>query len=337
MRMRGPIPHPSEQMCSAPLGHAALSDDNVCIVVGIASAGRPETLNQTVSYLEAMSNKPDGIIVCVPEIGHAGELVSNGKVDLLIGQRGLTIQRNRILIEAAEKADILVFLDDDFIPAPDFFIQMKKAFVANPQIAVATGHVLADGILCGGLEMRQALDILRPSRQPDNTITEIYNAYGCNMALRMSIVILHRLKFDEKLPLYGWLEDVDFSRVIARFGRSVKVTAAQGVHLGVKSGRQPGNRLGYSQIANPYYLARKRTMSLRRAIIQAGRNIIANITGLLRSDKEVDRRGRLNGNLLALGDIIKGVSSPERILSITPHFSQSAPSPATRKQEVERP
>lgn len=337
MRSRGPIPNAAEQTEGSALIDIPLSNHDVCIVVGIASAGRPDVLKQTVSYLQAMANQPDGIIICVPEISHAGELVSNGKIDLLIGQKGLTVQRNRILSEAAGKADILVFLDDDFIPSPDFFTQMKKAFSATPEIAIATGHVLADGILCGGLEMRQALGIIRSSNVPDKGITNTYNAYGCNMALRMSIVISNGLKFDEKLPLYGWLEDVDFSRMIARFGHSVQVTAVQGVHLGVKSGRQPGNRLGYSQIANPYYLARKGTMSLRRAFTQAARNIIANIAGLLRADQEVDRRGRLNGNLLALGDIIKGVSSPERILAITPQFSKAAASPATQKQEVKRP
>ena len=100
-----------------------------------------------------------------------------------------------------------------------------------------------------------------------------------------------RLAFDEQLPLYGWLEDVDFSRSIARYGRSVRVEGARGVHLGVKSGRQPGLRLGYSQVANPAYLIRKGTMSKARAIAQIGRNILAKRAALLLNDRSIDRLG----------------------------------------------
>jgi GT2 family glycosyltransferase len=64
--------------------------------------------------------------------------------------------------------------------------------------------------------------------------------------------------FDERLPLYGWQEDVDLSRRLAAFGTVVKVPAARGVHLSVKLGRNSGVRLGYSQIANPLYLSFKR-------------------------------------------------------------------------------
>lgn len=336
MRTPSSRSHLKTQAGDPPLLDKSFCQSDMCIIVGIASAGRPDILNQTVSYLQTMTNQPDAIVVCVPDMSHAGDLATNTCVELLTGQRGLTIQRNRILASAAGRADILVFLDDDFIPSPDFFIQMKKSFSENPDIAIATGHVLADGILSGGLELRQALDIIRVSRKPDSELVNTYNAYGCNMALRMSIVVTQGLRFDERLPLYGWLEDVDFSRLIARFGQSVQVKAARGVHLGVKSGRQPGNRLGYSQIANPYYLSRKGTMSVGRAFVQATMNLTANVTGLVRGDKDIDRRGRFRGNLLALGDIIKGTSSPERILEITPQFAQSAAGSSTAKQEVER-
>ena len=79
------------------------------------------------------------------------------------------------------------------------------------------------------------------------------------MSVRLDLARRHRLTFDEQLPLYGWLEDVDFSRRVAGYGRVVKVSAARGVHLGVKAARQRGVQLGYSQVANPVYLMRKGT------------------------------------------------------------------------------
>lgn len=205
---------------------------------------------------------------------------------------------------------------------------MASVFAANPDVAIATGEVLADGILDGGLNMSKALQVLETAGEGAEQVTEVYNAYGCNMAVRLSPVLQHALAFDEQLPLYGWLEDVDFSRSIARYGRSVRVEGARGVHLGVRSGRQPGQRLGYSQVANPVYLIRKGTMSKGRAVAQIGRNILANTRGLLFNDRLIDRWGRLNGNLLALSDLLVGRASPSRILEFGNPAPREMPSPS---------
>jgi hypothetical protein len=106
------------------------------------------------------------------------------------------------------------------------------------------------------------------------------------------------------------------------------------VHLGVRSGRQPGRRLGYSQVANPVYLIRKGTMSKGRAVAQIGRNILANTRGLLFNDRLIDRWGRLNGNLLALSDLLVGRASPSRILEFGNPSPREMPSPpiATKRR-----
>jgi hypothetical protein len=114
----------------------------------------------------------------------------------------------------------------------------------------------------------------------------------------------------------------------------VRVEGARGVHLGVKSARQPGRRLGYSQIANPAHLIRKGTMSKARAIAQIGRNILANARGALLGDRSVDRRGRLGGNMLALADLLIGRASPSRILKfgISSNREMSSPSIAIKRR-----
>ncbi|MBB3296352.1 GT2 family glycosyltransferase [Rhizobium sp. BK226] len=319
----GPAPVPC-----GPEAMAERASHPLRMAVGIASAGRPSILRETVDYLTALPNQAERLIVCVPAIDDAAGLADRCDVEVIVGSRGLTSQRNRIIQAAAFDIDVLIFLDDDFIPAATFLPRMAAVFAANPNVAIATGEVLADGVLDGGLSMSKALQILDTAGEATERVTEVYNAYGCNMAVRLSPVLEHALAFDEQLPLYGWLEDVDFSRSIARYGRSVHVEGARGVHLGVRSGRQPGRRLGYSQVANPVYLIRKGTMSRGRAVVQIGRNILANTRGLLFNDRLIDRWGRLNGNFLALSDLVVGRTSPSRILEFGNPSPREMPSPS---------
>jgi hypothetical protein len=96
----------------------------------------------------------------------------------------------------------------------------------------------------------------------------------------------------------------------------VNSAALRGVHLGIKLGRTSGVRFGYSQIANPVYLIRKGSMSWRHANKLMWRNIAANVARSFFPEPWVDRKGRLKGNVLALMDIIRGRSSPGRILQL---------------------
>ena len=124
------------------------------------------------------------------------------------------------------------------------------------------------------------------------------------------------LRFDENLPLYSWLEDVDFCRALTPHGVIVRCTALRGVHLGTKRGRTSGLRFGYSQIANPIYLARKGTLAWWRAARQIARNVVANVARAPRPEPWVDRRGRLRGNVLAATDLIARRLDPSRIITL---------------------
>ena len=136
------------------------------------------------------------------------------------------------------------------------------------------------------------------------------------MACRLSLVHANDIRFDEKLPLYAWQEDIDFSRQLARFGRIVRDTSLKGVHLGHRTGRSPGLSLGYSQIANPVFLFRKGTLSLRFIVRLMSRNAMKNVFRFPFPEPYVDRRGRLKGNLLALLHLIQGKLDPEVILKL---------------------
>lgn len=293
--------------------------DGLTIAVAIATAGRRDILTQTITFLNNQSRKPDEFLVCPsrPEdVDAEGLSAYRGTVRILPGPVGLPHQRN--VLVAAAKADIIVFFDDDFLPAANYLAEVERLFAENADIMVATGYVIADGARGPGLEFdegekRLAADV-PPRRLP---IVPTFNGYGCNMAIRLAPVRAHGLRFDENLPFYAWLEDVDFSRLLAPYGRIVWAHQLRGVHLGTKkAGRSPGKRLGYSQVANRIYIHRKGNMPWYQVVDGIARNLLSNLFWSLKPEPWVDRRGRLSGNLLAIGDLFKGRLDPRNILTL---------------------
>ena len=289
------------------------------IAVGFATKGRAAVLAQTIAELQRQTQTPTCIIVSHTDASDVAGLAPSPGIELICTEAGLCHQRNIILDRLADDpADIVLFFDDDFLPMPDYLARTAAAFQAHPDIAVTTGHVLADGIKGPGLSVEHGCQILaaQPAAPDAEGMPPAQNGYGCNMAIRLSIVRAHGLRFDEDLPLYGWLEDVDFTRRVGDHGRIVKVEAARGVHLGVKSGRGSGKRLGYSQVINPVAIAMKGTMPWPRAIVSISRNLIANSVKTLRPEPYIDRRGRLWGNMLALADLATGRVRPTKVLEL---------------------
>lgn len=290
------------------------------VAVGIATTGRRPILHSVLPHLLHQSQPVDEIVICAAAdddvdpaaLGALGAL--SGRTRVVFSERGLCRQRNRIL-ECVSETDILLFLDDDFLVAPSYVEETVRIFRQYPDVVMSTGTVDADGILGPGIPLEDGLRIIRTQADapPRGGEQPVYNGYGCNMAVRMSTVRGYALRFDENLPLYGWLEDVDFSRQLARHGRIVRSQRLHGVHLGTKTGRTSGIRLGYSQIANPVYLMRKKTMSPRHAAPQIMRNLISNTVKIFRPEPWVDRRGRLSGNLRALADLVRGRLAPQNV------------------------
>ncbi|WP_211875330.1 glycosyltransferase family 2 protein [Plastoroseomonas arctica] len=230
---------------------------------------------------------------------------------------GSCAQRNAILDRSSE-FNLVVFFDDDFLPANTFLAECERLFAEAPDIVVATGRVLVDGIHGPGLSVAEGRAILERDDGSDAEAppTAIYNAYGCNMAFRMAAIDANATRFDEAMPLYAWQEDVDFCRRLAPLGRIVRSPALRGVHLGSKRGRSSGIRFGYSQIANPLYLVRKGSVHRSWALRLMLRNLAANMAGSLRPPALVDRRGRLRGNLIAFRDLLRRRMAPDRILEL---------------------
>lgn len=290
------------------------------IVVGIATSGRPLILVETLREIAGQTRLPDQVIVCPAGDSDFDAAIAASlpyPLQVVKSPRGLTVQRNAIL-DVAQDFDIIVFFDDDFFAAPTYFADLELCFVAEPTVVAMTGRVIADGVTGPGLDPTAARAALASFVPPAEgaSLFDQHNAYGCNMCMRLAPLYKHELRFDEKLPLYGWLEDVDFCRRLARHGRVVKNSRLIGVHLGVKGGRTSGVRFGYSQVANPLYIWRKGSTRLLWTLRQMGRNLLANFRNVLFPEPWVDRRGRVRGNMLAFLDLLRGRLDPCRILEI---------------------
>lgn len=290
------------------------------VVIGIASANRRQQLALTLGQLARQRALPERVVICPASPEDYDDHGAPGlacPVEVVRSARGLCAQRNAIL-RACGNADVLIFLDDDFYPAQDYVERVAEIFAAQPDIVVTTHHPTLDGATGPGVSHEQAvaeLRVLEPT-QPEKGIRPIDGAYGCNMALRLATVFENGLWFDENLPLYGWLEDLDFSHRLACYGRVVECGQLRGVHLGTKRGRASGVRLGYSQIANPVYMLQKGTLSPGYALEQMAKNLAKNMLRALEPEPWIDRQGRLKGNLLALGDLLKGQLHPQKAATL---------------------
>ncbi|WP_020174237.1 glycosyltransferase family 2 protein [Methyloferula stellata] len=289
-----------------------IGQDSVAVV--IATCGRPELAKSLVRALRDQTRPPDAIfVVACRDEDVAGFDKDQPGLTVSLGRRGLPKQRNDGLALAAGRFSYVVFFDDDFVPSRYWIETMVELFKANPDLVSLTGTVLADGIKTAGIPQEEAERLVqaRDASPPgDNGLHDGFGPYGCNMAFRYAAI--GDVAFDERLPLYGWLEDCDFGGQIKHRGRQARADALWGVHLGHKVARTRGVTLGYSQMTNAVYLARKGTLSKRFLANIALRNLLSNLLGTVRPEPFVDRRGRLYGNFIALADIMRGRITPER-------------------------
>ena len=289
------------------------------IGIVVASFGRPQILAQFLSIVERQSRQPDEIVLSIVSEQDLPKLDGfNLPIKLIFGTPGSCVQRNRGIDYLQQRTDIVLFLDDDFWMCTSYLEVLSSIFL-DPGIACVTGYVLADGATTPGFSPADAERMLSryQTALPANNklkVREQPDAYGCNMAFRSAS--LNGIRFDERLSLYGWQEDVDFSAQTRAKGRIIWTDALWGVHLGTKTGKTSGRRFGYSQVINPFYMVLKGNMSLPRATRLVLNNMLANLRGCIISEPHIDRRGRLWGNLQGLAHLAIGRIDPEYILKL---------------------
>ncbi|MEP2474941.1 MAG: family 2 glycosyl transferase [Paracoccaceae bacterium] len=294
--------------------------------VVICSVGRPDCVRALIPSLAGQTRPADKVlfVVTCPEdldFDPAPMFPPATSVEVLIAPKGLPSQRNFGLDALAGHVDTVVFFDDDFVPSRTALAGIEAAFGQMPDVSGLTGRVIADGINGAGFTMPEATAKVAdwdaahagPVVAPRVLGADLVGLYGCNMAFRMSAV--GDTRFDDSLPLYAWLEDIDFAARVP--GRMVKTDAFSGVHCGVKFGRESaGRRLGYSQVVNPWYLWRKGSVPAALAAKLVFRNVAANHAKSFFPEPWVDRLARASGNRLAVLEILKGSATPGRIINL---------------------
>ena len=289
------------------------------ITVIVATLGRPREADDLVNDLVNQTRRPDRTVFAVVKPEDApGRNPDIANETLLCPRKGLCAQRNAALDHVADSSDVIVFFDDDFVPHRTFLERVEHAFEANSEYVGVTGAVVADGICGPGLTRQEAVDAVEAhgARQVDGPPgeTDVPGLYGCNMAMRVDA--LGGRRFDERLPLYGWLEDLDFTNRLLDEGRLVRLDSLIGAHRGVKAARVSGLRLGYSQIANARYLMAKGSAPRWLMMKNLVKYPVVNATRALLPEPYIDRWGRLRGNVIGLFDLARGRSRPERILDL---------------------
>jgi hypothetical protein len=286
----------------------------------IATKGRPQEVSNLIGALGRQTILPSKIIVSACDQSDTAKIAAVDNLEVVFGSPGSSVQRNRGLSLVRGKCDVIVFFDDDFIPSRYWIEHVQDIFATHPDVVSATGVVLVDGVISGGINWSDGQSIVEKADRSKNASLGNYglrrgrSPYGCNMAFRASNV--ENLVFDERLALYGWLEDLDFSARASQRAGMIATNLLWGVHLGSVRARTSGLRYGYSQVVNPWYLRTKGTMTYSEAITYILRGLVRNALGTIFPNTTVDRLGRFKGNLIGLKDIITGRSAPERVTEL---------------------
>lgn len=184
--------------------------------------------------------------------------------------KGLTRQRN-IGICVTTKP-ILFFLDDDALPMPGYFAEVRRVFTED------THHEIGAIGVCANNEMDKKIPlrwrIRHALRIVPRTAPFVYNDVGTSapsgllkpfdgirdvdlfpgyaFAARRSILDLHR--FSEFFDGYSYGEDVEMSLRIRQTSRVVSCGTAKVIHKVSPGGRPPAFNKGRMEVINRYFI-----------------------------------------------------------------------------------
>jgi glycosyl transferase family 2 len=290
----------------------------------ISSVNRPQVLHETVLAICRQTVSPITIILSLCDVCSVLPETSRlPGIEIVQGQTGLTRQRNAGLDALPSAAEYVLFLDDDTELAPNYLASMERLFDSGANLAVASGVFAMDGLRVARPLTREEA-IAAVMRHPVEQRTEPTEGIsGCNIFVRREVA--ERVRFDERLPLCGWLEDFDFSVRCRPHGLVVWNFETCVAHLGVQRAcRERGFSVGYAQVANSYYLWQKGVISSFSTLL--GRywvpTLRCNSRGLVRCvlhrnspwNLVFDHPGRVAGSARALLDAALHRLTPERLL-----------------------
>jgi glycosyltransferase involved in cell wall biosynthesis len=244
----------------------------------IVTKGRPTVLFDTLEHLHGALPADSEIIVVDGDAERSGEAAvrkldgqdGGPTVHYFAGVSGICAQRNAGLGAAA--GEVVVFTDDDCLPASGYYDALAQAY-ADPRVVGATGRVLQRKATRIGSDVHSPLRriVLGGGRQGSvtsfgfrrpivdfETPRTIEFMPGGNMSARRAVAL--EVGFDEQLQYlsgYSLCEDDDFSYRLSRKGLIQYAPSAAVHHLSI--GEQTRNRraLDRAVVVNRTYLFRK--------------------------------------------------------------------------------
>jgi len=296
--------------------------EGVKTAVIIATKDRPEILRETLLSIRRQTWPATHVYVSVssPEDVPSGNLADG--ITVVVGPVGGSAQRNTAIRRVPCDIRYIAFFDDDIELHPTYLEHAVSFMETNPDVVAISGVMLADGNIsrqaARALLEQNATWLSHPSLRDSG---RHHILYACNAVVRAGP--LRETLFDENLPLYSFGEDYELSLRLKKFGRVGRLSNAVGVHLQAQSARISGRRYGYAVIANNWYFLQKGVCHLaapwsyiRFILVGVPRPFWINLRSALSGQLQRDPWGQLQGNLLAVVDIIRGRSSPHRILDL---------------------
>jgi GT2 family glycosyltransferase len=287
----------------------------------IATKNRPKILAETLRSIDRQIRRGDHVYVSVSclEDARDGDLAQG--VNVLVGPPGGSAQRNTAIRQVPLDVEYIAFFDDDVELHPSYLEHAVSFLEKNPDVVAISGIMIADGNISREAarafleqDMTWMSDPSLRDRGPHHIL------YACNAVIRAAP--LRETMFDENLPLYSYGEDYDLSLRLKRFGRVGRLSNAVGVHLQTQTARISGKRYGYAVVANNWYFIQKGVChvaapwSYVRFVVIVLKRLYTNLRSALSGQVQRDPWGQIQGDLLAIADIISGRSSPNRILDL---------------------
>lgn len=172
----------------------------ICLTVSvvICTRNRPEFLKKCLAAVAQLTSAPDQVLVIDNSEGNRKtEQIAEqfGARYTLEPVKGLSRARNRALTEC--DTDIVAYLDDDAIPAPDW-LEILMAPFADGKIAASTGKVVTPESCPEALRQETPRTLNNKDPHWFEIATFGGMGLGSNMALRRSACTGWRV-FDERL------------------------------------------------------------------------------------------------------------------------------------------
>jgi GT2 family glycosyltransferase len=281
-------------------------------VAVFCSVNRPEILHESVLCLKKQTI-PCPIFVSVPSDADVSVLTRQlPGIEIVYGTRGASAQRNRALRMIQGNPEFIAFFDDDMEVEANYMEELQRTYRAHRSIVLVNGANLAHGIYRAGTLTREIArqlieDQLKKGLPQENCVPAL-GGYGGRMSIRG--FLLGKVEFDERLPLYSFMEDYDFTLACRKFGDIAENPRALTVHIEVASGRVSLDKRGYSEVVNPIYIARKNGVGFRGALWGAFCVTLKNAKAAAFSTE----KRRFSGNLVGWRKLLVGQIDPEYIL-----------------------